>query len=194
MAKRFADRIDREPILLYTLAQAQQARGNGAQAQQTADRALGLNKGDTFDQSGATLRSRPRAATARHAEMVPAGIPHVISTGKPGEIITLFAQRGLAELLHDQGDDALAAKVWEDAVKAREAKEKNKEGDVQDLTNRLGPIETMRARMHFFKACRHGRGEHGRAARRAESRFGGRPDRDRRADRDVSTIRISMPS
>ena len=38
VAKRFADRIENEPILLYTLAQAQQAQGDEKAAQQTADK------------------------------------------------------------------------------------------------------------------------------------------------------------
>ncbi|HVU87388.1 MAG TPA: hypothetical protein VHD36_08700 [Pirellulales bacterium] len=155
VAKRFADRIDREPILLYTLAQAQQVRGNEALAQQTAERALKLNEGNSFDKLVQHVEAARELQRRGMLKWCQQEYMHVISTGAPGDFITLFAQRGLAELAHDQGDDALAAKVWEEAVKAREAKEKNKEGDVQDLANRFGPIETMRARMHFFKACRY---------------------------------------
>ena len=62
------------------------------------------------------------------------------TTGTQGEFITFYAQRALSELLHDQADDLMAAKVWEDAVRAREAKEQKKEGDLQDLLNRFGSI------------------------------------------------------
>ncbi len=153
VAKRFADRIEREPILLYTLAQAQQARGQQDEAQKTVERALALNKGSKYEQlvqhveAAQELQRRGMLKWAQQEYM------HAITTGTPGEYVTLFAQRGLSELAHDQGDDALAAKIWEDAVHAREEKEKNKEGDVQDVLNRFGPIETNRARMHFFRAC-----------------------------------------
>ncbi len=187
VAKRFADRIEREPILLYTLAQAQQARGQNDEAQKTVERALALNKGSTYEQlvqhveAAQELQRRGMLKWAQQEYM------HAITTGTPGDFVTIFAQRGLSELAHDQGDDALAAKIWEDAVHAREEKEKNKEGDVQDLSNRFGPIETNRARMHFFRALRsRSRGESGRATCRAQSRSGRRSHRDRRLDRAVS--------
>ncbi|HEY4311219.1 MAG TPA: hypothetical protein VGN12_17345 [Pirellulales bacterium] len=155
VAKRFAERIDHEPILLYTLAQAQQARGNEQQGQELADKALGLNQGDAFDklvqhvEAARELQRRGMIAWCQREFM------HVINTGGPGDFITIFAQRGLSELAHDQGDDRLAARVWEGAVNARDAKEKKKDGDVQVLADRFGTVETMRARMHFFRACYH---------------------------------------
>ena len=79
----------------------------------------------------------------------------MIDTGTSGDFLTLYAQTRLGEQLHDQGDDLMAAKYWDDAVQAREAKEKNKDTDAQDLAGRVGPMETMRARAHFFHACHH---------------------------------------
>jgi len=57
--------------------------------------------------------------------------------------------------LAPEGLDRGAAEIWEAAVTARENKEKNKDGDIQDLANRFGPLETMRARLHFFRSCQH---------------------------------------
>ena len=42
-AKRYADRFEQDPVLLYTLAQACEAQGNKSLAQETAERALKLN-------------------------------------------------------------------------------------------------------------------------------------------------------
>lgn len=155
VAKRFGDRIQREPILLYTLAQAQQAQGNEKEAQQTADRARALNEGTAFDnllQHYEAARELQRRGMHKWCQQE---YRHVIQADKNGEFITFYAWLSLSELLHDQGDDLAAAQVWGDAVRIREAKEQKKEGDVQDLLNKFGPLETMRARLHFFRACQH---------------------------------------
>jgi tetratricopeptide (TPR) repeat protein len=153
VARRFADRIEREPILLYTLAQAQQAQGREPAAQQMADKALGLNEGNTFDQLRRHLEAAQELRRRGMLKWCQQEYRHVISTGTPGDFLTLYAQTRLGEQLHDQGDDLMAAKYWDDAVRAREAKEKNKDSDAQDLAGRVGPMETMRARAHFFHAC-----------------------------------------
>jgi len=155
VAKRFADRIEREPVLLYTLAQAQQKRGNEQEAHKTAERAIGLNKGNAFEQLVQHFQAARELQRRGMLKWSQDEYQHVIKLGTPGDFITLYAQRGLSELLHDQSDDRGAAEIWEAAVTARENKEKNKDGDIQDLANRFGPLETMRARLHFFRSCQH---------------------------------------
>ncbi len=155
VAQRFAERIEREPVLLYTLAQAQQKRGQEQLAKQTAERAIGLNKGEAFEQLVQHFQAARELQRRGMLKWSQDEFRHVIKLGKPGDFITLYAQRGLSELLHDQSDDRGAAEVWEAAVTARETKEKNKEGDIQDLANRFGPMETMRARLHFFRASQY---------------------------------------
>jgi len=155
VSKRFADRIAREPILLYTLAQAQQAQGNEKAAEEMADKALALNDGNSFEHLLAHFQAARELQRRGMLKWCQLEYHHVIQAGKAGDVVTLYAQRGLTELLHDQGNDLSAAKTWEDFVRAREIKDKNKDGEAQDLANRFGPIETARARLHFFRACSH---------------------------------------
>ena len=113
-------------------------------SQQTAHRALALYEGNTFDslvhhfQVARELQRRGMLPWAQQEYR------HIIEVGTAGEIIPLYAQRGLAELLHDQGDDQGRGHVLGSDAYGAEAKEKNKDGEAQEFTNRFGPIEPMR--------------------------------------------------
>ncbi len=171
VAKRFADRIEHEPLLLYALAQAQLAQGNEQAAQQMADKALALNDGTSHDQLMPHFQAALELRRRGMLKWSQREYRHVIESGGPAEVVTMYAQTGLCEMLHDQGDDEGAAKLCQDMLVVRELKDKNKDGEAQDLNTRFGTVDTLKARMHFFLAC-HQEAVGDRAAQLAELKKG----------------------
>ncbi|MEX2560556.1 MAG: tetratricopeptide repeat protein, partial [Pirellulales bacterium] len=145
VAKRFADRIEQDPLLLYTLADARDAQGNEALARETAERALKLNEGDQR-QHWIVADALQRRGQRKWAE---GEYNLVIGQGEPGAPITLISQFRLAELMHDRGDDLAAAGVLEAAVKGMESNVKQGKEDAN-----LGrDVTAVASRLHFFHAC-----------------------------------------
>ncbi len=120
-ADKFAAQINREPSLLYLVAQAYAEQGNNAKAEETAHRALGLYPGKHPDElerhlnAADQLRKRGRFAWARRE------FEHVIARGDQRSPAVRAVMVVFAELLHDQGDDLEAAKTLERLVKAVDA-------------------------------------------------------------------------
>jgi tetratricopeptide (TPR) repeat protein len=161
LAEQFAPQIAADPLLLYALAEVRAVRGDTAQAEQLAGRALALAPGkepdDLSRHLGAAIRlqNRGRFAWAKREYR------HVIAAGGPTSDRTLQAQRLLAEMLHDQGEEQEAAELLQQLVQAVGI---NRPPQARVLRATLGEI---RARMHFFFACHWA--AKGDRARQAES-------------------------
>ncbi len=149
VAGRFAGVFDREPILLYVLATAQSAQGKKDVAMHTAERAGKLSPGAAIDQLAKHLTTA--YALQRRGEFKWAGqeFQHIGQMEDADIQVVWMAQRGLAEMFHDQGDDLAAAKALEEAI-ARIGKEKIPGGN-QPVA---APPSTV-SRMHYFWARHH---------------------------------------
>lgn len=163
VAARFADRFERDALLLYALADARRAQGNDELAHQTAQRAVKLNEANPFQRFTLVIELQ-RRRLGNWAELE---LRQVIEKGPPGHIVTLVCQRNLAEMLHDRGDESAAAKLLEDAAQAMENNLKlDKEESNGPL--KVGPV---RARIRYFRAC-HAEALGDRAGRVDELRAG----------------------
>jgi tetratricopeptide (TPR) repeat protein len=161
LAEQFAPRIAADPLLLYALAEVRAARGDTTQAEQLAGRALALAPGKEPDDLGRHLGAAIRLQNRGRIAWAKREYRHVIATGGPTSDRTLQAQRLLAEMLHDQGEEQEAGEVLQQLVQAVGI---NRPPQARVLRATLGEI---RARMHYFFACHWA--AKGDRARQAES-------------------------
>jgi tetratricopeptide (TPR) repeat protein len=148
LAARFPTQFAKNPVLLYTVAQAQAQKGNNDQAEQTAQRALALNPGNNPQQliqhyvvaRALWQRGLPEWAQREYR--------HIIDTGTANSDVVTVAHSLLGEMLHDQGEELDAAKVLEGMVSAAQKQPNLPTG----LRARLPGI---RSRMYYFFACHH---------------------------------------
>ncbi len=146
VAQRFADRFQQDPILLYTLAQAQAALGNDPAAAASAAKALALNSGTQLDDIVAHLMT---AFALRRRGLFPWAeqeYRYVIRSAVTGQNLTATARFGLSEMLHDQGDDQGAAEILQPLVDAIAKMTQEPE----ELAGR--PPAAIRSRMNHFYA------------------------------------------
>jgi tetratricopeptide (TPR) repeat protein len=153
LSVRFAPQFSGNPVLLYTVAQAQAEQGATKQAGQTAQRAFELNPGKGTSQlrmhyvTARALQQRGQLQWARREYL------HVIDSGPPGSSVVVATQHLLSELLHDQAKDFEAA----DVLKALTAAVEKKPNATAAVGIRLPSI---RSRRHFFLACHfHGKND-----------------------------------
>lgn len=147
LAARFASRFNREPGLLYALAQAQIEQGQKAKADETAARALRLFPGK---QQGELVRHLMVAQQLRargQFDWSRREYEHVIEQGDGAHELRAMAQSTLAEMLHDQGQDLDASKTLEKLVEALAAGKAN-EGELGGRR-----ASEVRSRAHYFSAC-----------------------------------------
>jgi tetratricopeptide (TPR) repeat protein len=144
-AKRYADRFEQEPMLLYTLAEACEARGNKKLAQETAERALKLN----HDNQRLHLIVAYKLQLRGEFDWAQREYREVIRIGPAGQGDTVRAQGYMAEMLHDLGKDGEAAEALKESTAAIEAR-MNAGNGLADLDSDL---PTTRARMRYFQAC-----------------------------------------
>jgi len=146
LADRFPAQFARNPVLLYTVAQAQAEKGNDDQAEQTVQRALGLNPGNGLQQliqhylAARALWQRGLLKWAQREYR------HIIDTGTPNNDVVIAAYSLLAEMLHDQRKELEAAKVLEALVQAA-GKQANLPAAIRDR------LPAIRSRMDYFFAC-----------------------------------------
>jgi Flp pilus assembly protein TadD len=145
VARRYADRFEQEPMLLYTLAQACAAQGNSKLASETAARALKLNPKDQRQHLIAAIKLKDRGLFDWSESEYRASI----EIGPPGRFITVKAQGYLAEMLHDEQKDLAAAEVLSGASQDIEKALK----DGQSLDDLDVDPKATRSRMHYFYAC-----------------------------------------
>ena len=132
-------------LLLYHLAEAQSRQGNQAEADRTAGRALQIvplndpSQLIAHHQLAVSLQHRGRFkwAEGEYRRLASANSPQMLLSGTSG----------LAEMLHDVGNDQSAAEAICTALeKLKREKWHPDDGD-------RGRIRNLRARMHYFLAC-----------------------------------------
>lgn len=147
VAKRFSDRIDANPLLLYALAEARFVQGDAAPAEELARRAMKVEK--FADSQEAHWNILLQLQQHRLHRWVDHELKQIIEIGPPTSVFTLYGQSILADMLHDRGDELAAAKLLEDAMQGIET---NVKAGNEAQNNRL-EIERMRARFHYYHAC-----------------------------------------
>jgi tetratricopeptide (TPR) repeat protein len=153
LTARFPAHFAGNPLLLYTVAQAQAAKGGQDQAEQTAQRALALNQGNSPQQLilhyevARALWQRGMFAWAERE------FRHIIDTGTAVDEIMLVASSLLGEMLHDQSEEFKAAEVLDRLAKAA--------GQQPNLLPMIrARMPAIRSRMEYFYACHFaGRGD-----------------------------------
>jgi len=147
LAARFPEAFRSDAVLLYTLAQAQQAQGRPEQAQQTAQQALQLNPGPQAEQ---VIRHLTVALTLRRNGLHPWAeqeFRYVLRMAPQGHRLSSLATLQLAEMLYDQGEPLRAAEALEPLVRWA-----NRADAMPDALEDLTPL-SLQARMHYFYAC-----------------------------------------
>jgi len=140
--------FESDPLLLYMLAEAQLAQGRREEAEQTAQRAAGLNPSAPFpspeglvDRLSIALRLRQRGLF-RWAEREYRAVVAVPAANRQ---ITYMAWLSLAEMLHELAKDEQAAEAVRSALTLQ-----GQHGDAE-LAGR--DAKELRSRMHYFLAC-----------------------------------------
>lgn len=151
-AKRYADRFEQDPVLLYTLAEACKVQHKPELADELVARALKLNDQNQRRHMAVALKLKQRGLFP-WAEQE---FRHAIDIGPPGQADTLWAQSLLAEMLHDQGQELAAAKALEAASEAMQARIMGG----RPLDEFRGDPHATRARMHYFYACHEAQAGH----------------------------------
>jgi len=146
LADRFPAQFARDPLLLYTVAQAQAEKGNHDQAEQTVQRALKLNPGNSLQQ----LIKHYLAARALWQrgllKWAQGEYRHIIDTGTLNNDVVIATHSLLAEMLHDQRKELEAAKVLEGLVQAAQ-----KQANLPAVIRARLPA--IRSRKDYFFAC-----------------------------------------
>lgn len=141
---RFADRIDEDPILLYTLAYARRRQGRDDLVEQAIKQARAIG-GDDFALHYSVAAKLQQKYWSRWAEDE---FRRVAELSAPDSRYSIVARTRLSELKHDRGDDIAAAKLLEAVIADIEESVKNKGDEAAD-----DRLEAKRARMHYFHAC-----------------------------------------
>ncbi len=144
-AKRYQERFEHDPLLLYTLAEACQAQGNQKLADETVERARKLNDVNQPAHLIVAFKLQHRGKLVWSEEEYRLAI----RVGQPGHPNTVRAQMFLGEMLHDQAQELKAAEVLKDAVAGIEAAN-NAGNQFDDADHNLN---NARARMNYFFAC-----------------------------------------
>jgi len=145
VAQRFADRFQTDPLLLYRLAEVQLAEGQKELAEQTAERALELFAEDPAQHVLAALGLQERGLIA-WAEREYRRVLKLAEEGSPHNLNARFM---LAEMLHDQQQELVAAEVLQAAVDLIQKDPNVMQLVAQRLQREPGSIVS---RMHYFFA------------------------------------------
>ena len=148
VGKRYAQRIEANPLLLYALAESQAVKGDPKQAEELADRAA---KAPQFAGNQEMHIKIYLLLQQRHLHRwIAHELRQIIEIGPPTGYSTMVCQSILADLLHDRGDETAAADLLDRALKSIEA---NTQGNNAQGNQTLEP-ERLRARFHYYHACR----------------------------------------
>ena len=182
LTARFPAQFARNPLLLYTVAQAQMEKGERNQAEQTAQRALALNQGNSPQQLilhyevARVLWQRGMLGWAERE------FRYIVDTSTAVDEIVLVASSLLGEMLHDQGEELKAAEVLDRLVKACQ-QQRNLAAIIQ------ARMPGIRARMEYFYACHFaGRGDRTKQREHLDKGIAADP-----GDVDVLIARYRLP-
>jgi tetratricopeptide (TPR) repeat protein len=144
LQKRFAERIDKDPVLLYALASAREVQGQSKVADETAAKALALNAEDLEAHYRTAFLLRDRGMT-RWAEKE---FRQIIGSMPANNVYAMHSRYALAEWLHDLERDADAGRLLEETLAAMQRN--IKEGSAENNGRR--DIGSVKSRMHYFSA------------------------------------------
>jgi tetratricopeptide (TPR) repeat protein len=142
--KRFAERIDKDPVLLYAIASAREAQGQTKVADEAAAKALSLNV-ENLDAHGLTALLLRNRGMLRWAEKE---FRQLIASAPANNEYAMGSRYILSEVLHDQERDAEAGRLLEETVTAMQRN--IKEGSAENNGRR--ELGSVKARMHYFLA------------------------------------------
>ena len=147
LAERRSSQFDADPRLLYILAEAYAAQGEGERASQTAERALQLNPGKQPEHLQHHFQAAQLLCMRGQWEWARREYEHIIEQCDKTQLhLMVFVSARLAELLYDQNDNLAAAKALEKAAQAIDAEKNPQLANVVD-------IRKLRGRMHYMYAC-----------------------------------------
>ncbi len=146
LAARFPGRFDDDPMLLYTLAQAQAEQGKKDPAEQTAAKARALQAGPQAEQIVTHLMNAFALQRRGLFDWAEKEFRHVLAISSAGHRLTITAYFGLSEMLHDQGRELAAAEALKPLVEWLDAMA-NAPDDIGGRTP-----GSIRSRMHHFYA------------------------------------------
>jgi len=145
VAGRFTERVNQDPMLLYTLAQARQAQGREDDAAAAVERALTLypDNQSAHYYFGLQLRHRGLNAWAEQE------FNQVLKIGPRNTIYALRVSPLLAEWLHDRRQEPEAAEMLRLTIEAMEQNARLRNPGQNEGRDPSG----LRARMNYFLAC-----------------------------------------
>jgi tetratricopeptide (TPR) repeat protein len=147
LAKRFPERFGESALLLYPLAEAQLQQGRKAQAEETAQRALGIKAQAPQEHIEAAFHLQERGLF----EWAEREYRLVIQLGPAGGQYELRARFLLSEMLHDQQREQDAAQVLQVVVDGMD-----RDQNVLQMVTRIGrEAESIRSRMYYFWSEHH---------------------------------------
>ena len=130
--------------LVYVLAETQARLGDAAQSDQTARRARELAPGSDSPRLQARLEAAVGLKRRGRFDWAQAEYRQVIASGHA--LAAFYGNRELSEMLHDRGDNELAAKTCRKALEALQQRD-TQWGDLAEEPRQA------RARMDYFFAC-----------------------------------------
>ncbi len=144
VAKRFPERFQESPLLLYRLAEAQRQGGRREESESTAEQALKSNQGSHQEHIVAAYSLQERGLF----DWCEREYRFVIGRASPASQEGLRARMIFSEMLHDLQREKDAADVLRDAVEAVE-----KDQNARYLVARLGREPgSLSSRMYYFLA------------------------------------------
>jgi tetratricopeptide (TPR) repeat protein len=152
LAQVHKDLFDRDPLLLYALAEARLAQDNPAAAEELAARALAVNPDD--------LRSHFAIAVALGdmglEQWAERELRYLVATGKWKNWEVTYAAMRLAFMMHDRQRDREAAEALEQLLEAAADPDIAKAlGELLARMSSSRGIASLRAQRHFYRACAH---------------------------------------
>ena len=144
VAARFDKQFSSDRSLLYLLAEARDAQGAEAKAQELAEQAFQLDP----DEPGSHLRAAIYLQKRGRFDWAEREYRHVIALGPATSRSTIFTKVWLSEMLHDQADDRAASEVLKELTDAMDH-----DATVVQGLQRIGrDPAAVRSRMEFFFA------------------------------------------
>lgn len=146
---KFPESFQKDPFLLYRLAEAQVLRGDKDAGEKTAEQALALEPKDSHKHLEVAYQLQERGRFAWSEREYRGILNSVEMVSRDGVDVRSM----LAEMLHDLQRDAEAAAVLGDIVKAMEA-DNAVQDTVESVSLRRSPPEII-SRKYFFEALDH---------------------------------------
>lgn len=150
LSERFADELAENPLVIYSLAEARQARNDESEVERWLSMALSLNPEDAQKHLAVGDQLRQQGSynwSIREFRKVIEIAPALSNE-------SMFACSMLSEVLHDQGHDRKAAETLAAAIAAVDEIEKQQTRLSENAKRAWAQRrDHLRARMEYFSAC-----------------------------------------